>query len=196
MSVSPACWPCKLCWNWGLSSAPVKYEAGSNRESIQWMFTVRLEGRGESENRGGSISSCCLPPALLTPKNAARKPNFPFLNLRSCWRCSVRQYAGKGTGWIVTALLGNQHTLKQRHYIWSRGVEVGRPEFKKWCFVAWTVIWQAGLRVSQPQHRPAVGGRNQGQLRHCNQRALLGLGLTLTLPVHSVQWRNMALYVA
>ena len=134
MSVSPACWPCKLCWNWGLSSAPVKYEAGSNRESIQWMFTVRLEGRGESENRGGSISSCCLPPALLTPKNAARKPNFPFLNLRSCWRCSVRQYAGKGTGWIVTALLGNQHTLKQRHYDWSRGGGGRKTRVKKTLF--------------------------------------------------------------
>ena len=195
MSLVPACWPCKL----RAGTAWLLWNMKPGATEKVFSECSPSDRRGESENRGGgegSISSCCLPPALLTPKNAARKPNFPFLNLRSCWRCSVRQYAGKGTGWIVTALRGNQHTLKQRHYIWSRGVEVGRPVFKKRCFVAWTVIWQAGLRVSQPQHRPAVGGRNQGQLRHCNQRALLGLGLTLTLPVHSVQWRNMALYVA
>ena len=101
--------------------APVKYEAGSNRESIQWMFTVRQEGgrRGESENRGGSISSCCLPPALLTPKNAARKPNFPFLRLRSCWRgsrCSVRRQQGQ-----AAAVLGPRQPLNYIILVRPRG---------------------------------------------------------------------------
>ena len=96
--------------------APVKYEAGSNRESIQWMFAVRREGgRGESENRGGSISSCCLPAGLLTPKNAAPgNQTFPSSawDLDGCGAQygSTQARAQAAVGYSVTVL----------HHCWVR----------------------------------------------------------------------------
>ena len=126
-----------------------------------------------------------------TQKCSSRKPNFPFLRLRYWWWGSVRQYSGsKGTGCSLTALtlLGHWVTLALQHY-WparARGQQSAVSThqmlfsfYQGWCESL--LSHSCGREKSAPTLQPP------------SFTETLLLLYWMSLPVHSIQWRNVVM---